>query len=175
MITNASKLLLLLCSLAFLLGSCTALQPINRSEKPSYTRKSTTSGSSSLRRNIANYAKKWKGVKYRYGGKDPKGFDCSGFTSYVYQKFDVNVTPSSKVQATQGHKVSIGKAQTGDLVFFSKTGRGSVSHVALVVSNKREEGLVVIHSTSSKGVIVQNISRSSYWKPKMLFARNVLD
>ena len=175
MITNVSKSIILLCSLAFLMGSCTALQPINRSEKPSYTRKSTPSSNSSLRNNVANYAKKWRGVKYKYGGKDPKGFDCSGFTSYVYRKFDVNVTPSSKVQATQGQRVSLGKARTGDLVFFSKTGRGAVSHVALVVSNRREEGLVVIHSTSSRGVIVENISRSSYWKPKMLFARDVLD
>ena len=175
MIINVSKSLLLLCCLAFLMGSCTALQPINRSEKPSYTRKSSPSTSSSLRKNVANYAKKWKGVKYKYGGKDPKGFDCSGFTSYVYRKFDVQVTPSSKVQAKTGHKVALSRARTGDLVFFSKTGRGAVSHVALVVSNQKNEGLVVIHSTSSKGVIVQNISKSSYWKPKMLFARNVLD
>lgn len=180
---NVSKIVLLFLPLAFLLASCTALQPVSKSKRPSYSnnrkpsntqRKTTTTKETALRRNIVSYAKRWKGVKYKYGGKDPKGFDCSGFTSYVYRKFDLNITPSSKVQATKGRKIPLSRANAGDLVFFSKTGKGAVSHVAMVVSNEKE-GLTVIHCTSSKGVMVQNVSRSNYWRPKMLYARNVID
>lgn len=168
---------MLFATLAFLLSSCTALQPVSRSGERTTDRSSTSRKApedSSLRSSITRYAKKYKGVKYKYAGKDPKGFDCSGFTSYVLNKFDVRVSPSSRAQAQTGRKIPFSKARAGDLVFFSKNGRGSVSHVALVVSNQRE-GLVVIHSTTSRGVMVQNITQSSYWKPKMLFARNVID
>ncbi|MEL6845503.1 MAG: NlpC/P60 family protein, partial [Bacteroidota bacterium] len=61
----------------------------------------------------------------------------------------------------------------GDLIFFSKNGRGKISHVALVVDHDRE-GISVAHSTTSRGVIVENISNSRYWKPKIKFARDVI-
>jgi cell wall-associated NlpC family hydrolase len=57
------------------------------------------------------------------------------------------------------------------LIFFGKNGK--VSHVAMVVSNTYE-GISVVHSTTSKGVMVQNITKSTYWKPKILFARDVI-
>ncbi len=188
---NDSILLMLFVGLSFLMTSCDALKYANTgsssnstkiakpkpspSSKPKPIVKSNTKikDAETLKRNdIATYSKNYIGVKYKYAGKDPKGFDCSGFTSYVMAKHDVVISSSSKAQAIQGNAVPINKVKPGDLIFFGKSG-GTVSHVALVVANE-SDGVYVIHSTSSKGVMVQNITKSSYWKPKILFARDVL-
>lgn len=125
-----------------------------------------------LRKDVTQHSKQYVGTRYKYAGKAPKtGFDCSGFTSYVYSQFDVDLSSSSSTQATQGSKVSIEDVKAGDLVFFGR--KGKITHVAMVVSNTKE-GISVIHSTSSKGVIIQNISTSKYWKPKIMFARDVI-
>lgn len=125
-----------------------------------------------LRKDIVGYAKQFVGTKYIYAGKDPRGFDCSGFTSYVLKEFDVSLSPSSRMQEDQGRSISVSNAMAGDLIFFRREKKGRVFHVALVVSNSRE-GLKVIHSTN-RGVVVDNISHNSYWKPKISTARRVI-
>ncbi|MCB0629747.1 MAG: C40 family peptidase [Saprospiraceae bacterium] len=126
-----------------------------------------------LREDIVSYAKKQLGKRYKYAGRTPKqGFDCSGFTYYVMSNFDIRLSPSSREQENEGRPVDVSNAKTGDLIFFRRSKKGAVFHVALVVSNTKE-GLTVIHSTS-RGVVVDNISRSSYWKPKISTARDVV-
>lgn len=174
MVKNVSKSIMLLVTFVFFLSSCSSLQkadsPYQSNENT--VRKSTTSNKERvLRSKIATQAKKYKGVRYKYGGKNPKGFDCSGFTSYVMDKANVALSGSSSMQAKTGRKISIRQAKTGDLAFFGK-GR-KVTHVALILHNGKS-GLEVIHATSSKGVIVQNITKSSYWKPRLLFIRDVI-
>ncbi|MCB0586986.1 MAG: C40 family peptidase [Phaeodactylibacter sp.] len=124
------------------------------------------------REEVIAYAKKQLGARYKEGGKGPRSFDCSGFTSYVMKKFDVTLSPSSRYQAKEGKKVKVKDVQPGDLIFFKRSAAGPVFHVAMVVSNSRE-GIEVIHSTS-RGVVIDNISRSSYWEPKIASARDVL-
>ncbi|MEM9918018.1 MAG: C40 family peptidase [Bacteroidota bacterium] len=172
---NAVNTIMLLASIAFLLSSCSAFRSVN---EPSDSQSRVSKGSekhSSLRGNVVSYAKKFKGVKYKYAGQSPRaGFDCSGFTSYVLNHFELGIPRSSTAQAAAGRKISLSQTKPGDLIFFSKKGRGNkANHVALVVENQRD-GVVVIHSTTSRGVIVQNISNSSYWKPKIMFARDVI-
>ncbi|MFT5833464.1 MAG: cell wall-associated NlpC family hydrolase [Cognaticolwellia sp.] len=157
---------MLFLSLTFLITSCGALR--NTSSGGNIKKVDAVTVK---RNNLAKSSKKYIGVKYKYAGKDPKGFDCSGFTSYVMKSEGVTISSSSKAQAVQGKSVPINKVKPGDLIFFGK--RGKVTHVAMVISNT-SEGITVIHSTSSKGVMVQNISISNYWKPKILFARDIL-
>lgn len=144
----------------------------------SVTKKGGTSDSneavSKLRLNIANTAEDYLGTPYKYAGQKPStGFDCSGFTSYVMKQYKVNLSPASAEQAKQGKQVALDQAKPADLVFFSEDGR-KISHVAMVVTNSKR-GLVCIHSTTSRGVIMENITTSKYWNPKIKFARNVLD
>lgn len=127
-----------------------------------------------LRKDIVDYAHDYLGTEYVYGGKTPDGFDCSGFTCHVMKKYDVKLPPVSASQAKEGKKVKVKNAQPGDLVFFRKTPAGKVFHVALVVDNDGKEGLKVIHSTS-RGVVVDNISKSDYWRPKISIVRDVLE
>lgn len=128
---------------------------------------------SGVRGTVLSEAKKYLGLKYIWGGTTPKGFDCSGFTSYVLAQKGVGVARSSRYQAKQGKAVDLSNAKTGDLVFFSKFGKGGrVTHVALVVDNK-EDGVYIIHSTR-RGIVVDNLSESNYWRPKILYAKDVI-
>ncbi len=126
-----------------------------------------------LRNNITSFAKKHVGVKYRYGGKSPTGFDCSGFTTYVLRNFDVPVSGPSASQEHLGKKTAKGNAQPGDLVFFRKSKAGKVFHVAMVYSNNGGD-LRLIHSTSSRGVVVDKVSESSFWRSKVMTFRDVV-
>ena len=168
-VNRLNRVILFIC-ITFLLSSCEAFKSINSG---SGSGNNTTKVDAMMvkRNNLAKYSQKYVGTKYKYAGKDPKGFDCSGFTAYVMKSEGITVSPSSKIQATEGKAVPLNKVKPGDLIFFGKNGK--VSHVAMVVSNTYE-GISVVHSTTSRGVMVQNITKSTYWKPKILFARDVI-
>ena len=157
--------------LIFLLGSsftaCNIFTPLR-------TTNSTESVSKEdiFRDDIISLASKYEGSKYKYAGKDPKGFDCSGFTYFVFKQRDIALSPSSRAQEKDGRSIPVKSVKPGDLVFFRRSPVGKVFHVALVVSNDRE-GLTVIHSTN-RGVVVDNISNNSYWEPKISSARDVI-
>ncbi len=120
--------------------------------------------SSDLRNEIIDYGKSFIGVKYVWAGSDETGFDCSGFTSYVLKKFGYSIPRTASGQMEMAKKKKIADAEKGDLVFF---GNGSkITHVGLVVSNKGEE-LKMVHASTSKGVIITNVEKSTYWKPKL--------
>jgi cell wall-associated NlpC family hydrolase len=140
---------------------------------PSRTPPSSSGNVSKKRLEMADYARKFIGTPYKYAGTNPKtGFDCSGFTSFVLKGFGYPITPASKGQAVLGREVPISKVQPGDLVFFAENGR-DVSHVAMV-SRRDGKNVYCIHSTTSRGVIEENITVSKYWQERLLYARDVI-
>lgn len=182
-VINPASLLLLL--LFFTLASCSSSRNYaHRSTKKSRTervkrttasttvRNSNSSSSQTKRAKIVKTAKKYIGKSYVYGGKKPStGFDCSGFTSHVYKNNGVNVSGPSYQQAKQGKRKSMRELQEGDLVFFGR--KNKVTHVAIVADVDHDK-LKVIHSTSSRGVVIDDISSSDYWQKRYLFGRDVL-
>ena len=108
-------------------------------------------------------AQKYLGTRYVYGGASPKGFDCSGFTMYVYSQFGISLphTATGQWQSGKGTRVySISALQPGDLVFFNDPSRNAgkaCSHAGIYVgggqfihaSSSRSQG--VIHSTLLSG------------------------
>lgn len=87
---------------------------------------------------VVNYARKFLGVKYVWGGNTPKGFDCSGFVKYVYAKFGVTLNRVAADQAKQGKKVERRSLKPGDLVFFDTNGgHNSINHVGIYIGNGR--------------------------------------
>jgi cell wall-associated NlpC family hydrolase len=135
-----------------------------------------TSGAreSTFRRDIVAYAAKYKGSKYTPAGKKPEtGFDCSGFTSFVMDHFNVNLSPASREQAKQGRNIRITDAKPGDLVFYRRSPNEPIFHVSLVKSNNGKN-LYVIHSTTSRGVIEEDVLNSTYWKPYIDSVRDVV-
>ncbi len=105
-------------------------------------------------------AKKQLGVPYVWAGNDPNGFDCSGFTRYVMKESGKELPRRAIDQYESSRKIKPKNVQKGDLVFFD-SGSG-ISHVGLIISEKGKP-LVMIHSSSSKGVIITEIEQSDYW------------
>ncbi len=167
MIKNDLKVNMLFAVLLFFTTACS----VNQSTVQQAKSPGKVEGISHIRKNVEQYAKKQLGAKYKYGGKTPKGFDCSGFTGYVFKAFDIRLSASSRLQARDGRSVNLKWAKKGDLLFFGNSGK--INHVALILDNNRE-GIEVIHSTSSRGVVVENVSKSPYWKRRIMFARNVI-
>ena len=108
-----------------------------------------------------------RGVPYRNGGSDPKGFDCSGFTQYVFSQYGVALPRVVREQFKQGKKISENDLSPGDLIFFSTTEPGP-SHVGIAVG-----GDEFVHAPSSTGVVRVEHIGSSYWSPRYLGARRV--
>lgn len=113
---------------------------------------------------IVDFAKKQIGVPYVWAGTDPNGFDCSGFTTYVMKEFKKDLPRRAEDQYKSSKKIKQSKAQKGDLVFFNN-GSG-VSHVGLLISEKGAP-LVMIHASSSKGIMITQIETSEYWLKRL--------
>ena len=162
---------------AFLVSSCsTPKRSISsRTYKKESSRKRMPSKDLSeiqLRDEVIIHAIQHVGRDYRYGGKSPSsGFDCSGLVSYVFKKAGFNLSGASHHQAQQGKWKSRSSLETGDLIFFGKGKK--VSHVAIVVKSESDR-LEVIHSTSSRGVVLDEISDSKYWNSRFLFGKDVI-
>jgi cell wall-associated NlpC family hydrolase len=108
-----------------------------------------------------------RGVPYRDGGGDPQGFDCSGFTQYVFAQHGLSLPRAVREQFRVGKSVKPQDLAPGDIVFFATTGAGA-SHVAIAIG-----GDEFVHAPSSTGVVrVEHLS-SSYWSPRYLGARRL--
>jgi cell wall-associated NlpC family hydrolase len=114
---------------------------------------------------VVAFAKTLIGVPYLYGSTDPaKGFDCSGFITYVFKHFGI-VVPRSSIDFTNvGREVSAAQAREGDLILFTGTDSTErfVGHMGIVVSNT--DTLRFIHSTSGKQHGVTITPLSTYYK-----------
>ena len=124
------------------------------------------------REEVLELAESLVDAPYRYGGKTPGGFDCSGFTNYVFRNAaDIELARSSSRQVRQGGKVKLKKCKPGDLIFFSHRSR-SIDHVGIVY--KRSNGkLWMIHASSSKGVIIEEVLSSPYWSKRLVKLRSL--
>lgn len=119
-----------------------------------------TAAAASLGQEIADYALQFLGYPYVYGGSSTRGFDCSGFTKYVYAQFGYSINRTASNQLDNGVSVSMSELEPGDLVFFKKSGTGSkrASHVGIYIGNSQ-----FVHASTSKvGVIVSHMSDAYY-------------
>ncbi|MBC2714002.1 MAG: C40 family peptidase [Desulfobacteraceae bacterium] len=118
---------------------------------------------SSLGEKIVKIAVRYKGFPYKYGGTTPKGFDCSGFTSYVFKKAGIEIPRTAGAQYRQGSSVSKSDLKKGDLVFFTRWGLigkiFSPGHVGIYIGNDR-----FIHAPSKGGKVRIDLLNNVYWK-----------
>lgn len=126
---------------------------------------------------VIDYAMKYLGVPYKYGGNGPKHFDCSGFTKYVFEKFGIELNRISADQLSNGEEVKNTKdLRRGDLVFFKGRDINSskIGHVGIVTEvDKATRQFSFIHVSSSSGVTVSK-STSEYYKNRYLTACRVI-
>ncbi len=93
----------------------------------------STSGATGA--NVVEYAKKYIGVPYQYGGVSPSGFDCSGFVKYVMSNFNCTLPHSSNDQYSYGTRIEKSNLVAGDLVFFVYPGSSRIGHVGIYVGD----------------------------------------
>lgn len=121
---------------------------------------------------IVAYAKKYLGYNYVYGGASPKtGFDCSGFTSYVYKHFGYTISRSSVAQASEGTKVSKAELQPGDLVIYKNTSLTRIGHVGIYIGDNK-----MIHASEpGVGVIITDIdSKAHNYPQRFVMGRRII-
>lgn len=123
--------------------------------------------SSSLARRLVQTSLYYRGVPYAFGGTTPDGFDCSGFTRYVFSQIGVYLPRAADEQYDVGRWVSYNNLQPGDLVYFSTYAPGA-SHVGIYLGDGQ-----FISATSSRGVAVSSLD-GGYWGPRYIGARRVL-
>ena len=117
-------------------------------------------------------AEKYIGVPYRWGGTSPNtGFDCSGFTQFVFAKHGVRLPRTSRAQAATGDRILDYRAlRAGDLIMFAESGQ-AISHVAIFAGRDR-----IIHSSrSGSGVRYDNLGsqRGTWFRNHMVVARRI--
>lgn len=130
------------------------------------TTQTTTSTPSGKGSTVVATAQMYIGCKYIYGGTTPSGFDCSGFTSYVYALHGVTLSRTAAGQYSNGVAVARSDLQPGDLVMFGKSG---INHVAIYIGG----GMIVHAANSSRGVTTDTIT-SGYYNTNYVGARRVI-
>lgn len=124
------------------------------------TESTTTSASGSA---VVSYAQQFLGCKYVYGGTSTNGFDCSGFTQYVYKHFGINLNRTAAAQYSNGKSVT--QLQAGDLVMFGKSG---INHVGIYIG-----GNTFIHAANpGRGVTTDSLS-TGYYKTNYVGAKRI--
>ncbi|MFJ7953359.1 NlpC/P60 family protein [Lysinibacillus sp. NPDC096418] len=117
---------------------------------------------------VTNTAKSFIGTPYKYGGTDiSTGIDCSAYTQIVFSKLGISLNRTTGTQYQQGTAVSKDNLKEGDLVFFNTTGAG-VSHVGVYIGSGK-----FISSTTSAGVVEDNINDPYYWGSRYIGAKRV--
>ncbi|HVD99413.1 MAG TPA: C40 family peptidase [Cytophagaceae bacterium] len=124
---------------------------------------------------LLQFAKRYLGTPYRLSGKTSKGFDCSGFVHYVYKRFDVKVPYSCPaISSACPVKVTKTELQKGDLLFFkgSNIKSKAIGHIAIVYAV--EDGKIRMIHSCRRGVILETLNESKYYKARYLFAKRIL-
>lgn len=116
---------------------------------------------------------KYLGLPYKWGGKTPKGFDCAGFTRYIYGKFGVQLPPSAAPQYKMGIAVSKEELAIGDLVFFGGRHKSKIIGHVGIVTDVHDGEFVFIHSATSTGITLTS-STEPYYKKRYIGACRII-
>lgn len=132
--------------------------------------KSKQSSGKGTGKDIVREAQKHKGTRYVYAGDSPKGFDCSGFTWYVYNKVaGMDITRTVKSQAKQGKAVSNGSWKAGDILIFRNTAGKGLTHCGIYISGDK-----FIHAENEKTGVVISTFNDGYYKDHYAGARRLV-
>ena len=157
-------------ALALLIACRSAPAPEPRATRPPSPARAPAPGSPAAVQVVAT-ARSLLGAPYRYAGADPRGFDCSGLTSYVFAAAGLALPRSAAEQAERGRWVALDELSAGDLLFFSTAAKPN--HVGVVVSLAGEP-LRMIHASTSRGVTETEVLREPYWLERLRFGRRLL-
>jgi lipoprotein Spr len=154
-------ILLCLCTVCFnaVYAGKTARHPIEGPVRTIFDTDSITS------ENILQFAETLIGTRYRTATSDPlRGFDCSGFVSYVFKNFNFIVPRSSCEFISIGKKIRFEDAKPGDIILFTGTKKNTrkIGHMGIVYQGGDDNEFKFIHSTSGKeyGVTISSMDKN---------------
>jgi len=124
---------------------------------------------------LIEFASKYIGTRYLYGGDTPKGFDCSGYVQFTYRGIGYSLPRTTKEQAKIGAEIKKKKLKAGDLVFFKGKNNKSkdIGHVGIVTEADKKGEFRFIHASTSNGVRIDN-SELNYYKIRYVKARRII-
>ncbi len=105
------------------------------------------------------------GTRYTHAGRSKAtGFDCSGFTHYIFSQFGINLSPASKEQIFAGQQVELSQVRKGDLLVFTGTNMAirKPGHVGIVITKQGERPVKFVHSSSNGGVKISQVDDTRY-------------
>ncbi|MEO8859958.1 MAG: C40 family peptidase [Ginsengibacter sp.] len=126
--------------------------------------------------NLVSFAETLIGTPYKYASTDPLvGFDCSGFITYVFNHYNIEVPRSSKDFKNEGTEIPLSQSKKGDLILFTGTDSTEriIGHMGIIISNK--DGIKFIHSSSGKahGVVITELN--NYYMGRFVKVIRVFD
>lgn len=116
---------------------------------------------------VAQYAMKYEGAPYQFGGKTAAGFDCSGFIWHVFDVHGVSLPRTTETQYQVGQVVAKEDLRPGDIVFFANTYRPGVSHAGIYLGNDQ----FISAKNERVGVQIAELEGNPYWGPRYIGAR----
>lgn len=121
--------------------------------KKKYAEKLAVSESDIKNEKLYQFIDDWYGVKYKYGGKDKGGIDCSGLTAALYLAvYKKTISSNTKDLVNEVKKIKESDLREGDLVFFNTNGK-SISHVGVYLQNHK-----FVHASTKKGVMISDMN-----------------
>jgi len=136
-------------------------KPASRPQTPGQAARGPVPAPSASASSVVGFATQFVGSRYVWGGASPKGFDCSGFTQYIYKQYGLNLPHSSAGQYSTNFGTMISNPddlRPGDIVFFVNTYKRGISHVGIYVGG----GDVVQALSPRQGVGIANLN-GGYW------------
>ena len=144
-------------SLLVLISSCGLFERLRKVEDDKYP-------TSNRIKQVIAAARDKTGSPYKFGGKTPAGYDCSGLVFVSFEEVGLRLPRTSTEQATVGKEIAFENVRPGDLVFFAtKKGDDKISHVGLVTEIKGDEVVLFIHAANT-GVKEDNLYAPYYKK-----------
>lgn len=133
---------------------------------------SIESNNTSKGKEVAELALKYKGYKYVVGGKNPEsGFDCSGFTRYIFLQFGYSLGNTAASQNNLGVEVERSALKEGDLILFYDEQKTKIGHTGIYIS-----GGDFIHSANpERGVVIDNLNTNSYYNERYIVAKRIVE
>lgn len=121
---------------------------------------------------VVQFAKQYLGTSYVLGGKTPdSGFDCSGYTRYVFKNFGYSLGTVAASQDTVGIEVSREELKEGDLILFLNEGKTKIGHTGIYIGGDQ-----FIHAANpERGVVIDGFSTNSYYSSRFVTARRIVE
>lgn len=121
---------------------------------------------------VANLAKQYLGYPYVVWGKTPEsGFDCSGFTRYIFMQFGYSLGATAASQNNIGTDVNVENLKIGDLILFYDDAKTKIGHTGIYIGNDE-----FVHSANPKrGVVIDNIKTNTYYKERFITAKRIVE